>query len=244
MTPTQNSNTVVPIIIGSCKRYSRVLQQVYDSIKHLMPNREVRIITDAGISVEESDFLLVTSDMGWNQNLLKLTAELPESSYVIISMDDLLFTWADGDFNNVIEDLIYKDYDYVSLYAPPAVKLKRALETGFRSCSDISQDHAVSTMVSLIKVGLLREILLKTESPWEFEKNSATFAMSRRCINLNTNLVVVSNLIVKGRRVSWRNGAGTTDFSDIVYSCFYALKVLIYSLRQLLGVRLLRFLLK
>jgi len=244
MTPTQNSNTMVPIIIGSCKRYSIVLQQVYDSIKHYMPNREVRIISDAGIEVEESDSLLVTSDMGWNQNLLKLTAKLPESSYVIISMDDLLFTWCDDDFNNKIEGLIHKDYDYVSLYAPPAVKLKRALKSDFRSCSDISQDYAVSTMVSLIKVGLLREILLKTESPWEFEKKSSTFAMSRRCINLNTNLVVVSNLIVKGRKVSWRNDLETTNFSDIVYSYFYAFKVLIYSLRELIGVRLLRFLLK
>ena len=244
MTPTSTSKPAVPIIIGSCQRYAEVLNQVYASIKATMPNRTVRIVADVQVCIESTDQVLVMRDLGWNNNLLALLTDLPDSSHVIITMDDLLITWCDKRFSLIIDQLIQEDFDYVSLYAPPPIKLKRALETDFKQYSDVSEDHAISTMVSLIRVKLLRALLIKTVSPWEFEKRSYEFTAGYRCINLNYNLASVSNLIVKGKRIQWRNPEAKLGLTEKLFSVQYALKVLVYSFMQLRAVRILKFLLK
>jgi len=244
MTHTRISKPYVPIIIGSCNRYAEVLSKVYVSIKTLLPNQPVWIVSDASVCIEASDYLLVTPDQGWNNNLLSLVADLPDSAHVIVTMDDLLVTWCDNRFGSVIDQLIQEGFDYVSLYAPPAAKLRRALLSDFKSFSDVSSDYAISTMVSLIRVGLLRTLLRQTDSPWSFERRSCRFTAHHRCINLNYNLVVVSNLIVKGRRIQWRSPEMKLGLIDKAFSVQYAFKVLGYSVKQLWGVNFGKFLLK
>ena len=246
MTRTKTSSLNVPIIIGSCKKYNSVFKKVYQSIKFYLPNQTVHVISDVSIDVFQGDRSVLSKDRGWNQNLLELLEDFDPTDYVILTMDDLLFTSSSEEsfFTLTIKSLIQADYDYVSLYAPPAVKLKRAVRTNFNLFSNISPDHSISAMVSLIRVNLLREILISTNSPWEFEQNSYKFLNNYRAVNLNYNLVNVSNLIVQGKKISWRNKNQHITSMELLYSVKYFLKVLTYSFKHLSGLKFIKFLLK
>ena len=236
----------IPIVVGTCQKYQSVFQDVYQSIKTSLPNKKIMAVSDIEVNLVEDDYMLTMKDEGWNANLLKLIEGLKIESYVILTMDDLLFTQcvAEPEFDTIIQSLINLNYDYVSLYAPPAVKLKRAVLSDFLPLSKTSGDHSISTMVSLIKVHMLRHLLMSTKTPWEFERESYKLINGYKCGNLNYNLVSVSNLIVQGKKVSWRNASKKITMIDRLYSLKYRLKLLMFSAKHLYNVKIFQFLLK
>jgi len=236
----------IPIVVGTCQKYQPVFQDVYQSIKASFPNKTIMSVSDFEINLGENDCMMTMKDEGWNANILKLIEDFTNESYVILTMDDLLFTKCvtEAEFDAVIHSLINSNYDYVSLYAPPAVKLKRAIISDFLPLSNISKDHSISTMVSLIRVQMLRHLLMSTKNPWEFERESSKFINGYKCANLNYNLVNVSNLIVQGKKVTWRNASKTITLIDRLHSLKYGFKVMMHSAKHLYKVKLFQFFLK
>lgn len=244
--PMSPSNQLVPFVISSCGKYSEVLEISHRSIKDAFPSLPVFVVTDAKLTFVDSATCFQKKDLGWNKNLLFLLDMMPARDFVILTMDDLeiVNSVSEHYFMDLINFFIANELDYVSLYSPPAVKLKRAVNADFQMFSPIDADHSISTMCSLIRVDLLRFLLSNTETPWEFERLSYRYVKGYKCMNLNFNAVVLSNMIVQGKKIFWRNKKNDRTTLELLFGVKYFFKVIGYSLGHLAKSKWRSFLIK
>jgi hypothetical protein len=238
------------VIFATCEKYSKEAAKTAESIKKYWKSSHIIVLADFEFECRFIDELIAYGeDLGWNQALAEFFKTRSNEEYFILWMDDLLVIDAPEEefINEFLASLTRLDYDYCSLYAPPAIRLKQFANISSKiiAATEVGK-YPVSTMCSLFKVGFFKNILIDTKTPWEFEKLASkklkTMDGKYKLYDLSSNLFTLSNMIIKGRCVLWRvsnkNAVSFKKNRSCYYSLWYGLRIIIHAI---INVNLIKF---
>ncbi|AIT10007.1 hypothetical protein LO80_08510 [Candidatus Francisella endociliophora] len=145
--------------------------------------------------------LKIGKEKSWSDNILKCLDKIDED-YILLTFDDL-FLFSDID-NKKIDGLIMRamenDWDYLRLHPSPTPDIILDDDIGQILPNRM---YRASTVFSIIKKDTFRNLLIDTESAWEFERNASMrsncydkFYVSRK------KLIPYLNAVVKGKWVT------------------------------------------
>ena len=202
------------LLISTIPNYSHVASLAIKSIHKANLGLKVRVVSHGNsLALKKiSEYIEIQKDFGWSKNILIGINDLKNSDYIILTMDDLVVKSSPPAeiFKATIDYFIKKEYDAVNLYSPPSDRFSQSIRGDFAWASFFKNNkYPISCMFTLFNVGFLRKMLDINQNAWQFE-NSAKDKIARleaepKIMSLGFNLVNLSNLVIRGKNVSWRN---------------------------------------
>lgn len=202
------------LLISTIPNYSHVASLAIKSIHKANLGLEVRVVSHGkSLALKKiSEYIEIPKDFGWSKNILMGINDLKNSDYIILTMDDLVVKSSPPAeiFKITIDYFIKKKYDAVNLYSPPSDRFSQSIRGEFAWASTYTNNkYPLSCMFTLFKVGFLKRMLDANQNAWEFEISAkdkiAKLNVKPKIISLGFNLVNLSNLVIRGKNVTWRN---------------------------------------
>lgn len=115
--------------------------------------------------------LSIGKEISWSDNILKCL-ELIDEEYIFLLYDDIfLYKNIDTDvINEYFEDIVSNKWDYLRLHFSP--KPNRDINDRVGIIYQ-NQNYRLSTAMAIIRKEVFKDLLVKTESAWEFEINGS-----------------------------------------------------------------------
>lgn len=165
-----NNNKLV-ILVVSCDKYSDVWPPFFGLFEKFWPDCpfQIYLLTNyiSSVPYHGVKCISVGKDISWSANLIQCLNILSED-YVFMIIDDLLF---DAKVNTkkiieVLEWMIATDSNYMRLSCSPRADKKYNELVGIISPGTI---YRTSTVMSVWKKEILKNLLEKNENAWQFE---------------------------------------------------------------------------
>lgn len=144
------------------------------------------------------NILKIGYEKSWSDNMLKCL-DLIEEEYIILSFDDLfLFKKIDNSLVNLYyNDLVKNNWDYLRLH--PSPKPDYSINKYYGKIAP-NRPYRCSTVFSFFKKTTLQNLLVDTESAWEFENNASIRSNNYENFYVSKKVVIpYLNAIVKGK---------------------------------------------
>ncbi len=184
------------VVVPSCDAYADIWPSFFETFFTRWPDCPFALYLVSNHSAFRDPRvtpLMVGADLGWSANLRNALRAVPEER-VLLAIDDLYPT-AQVDTDSVVS-LIEEvgDFDYLRLNPYPGPRRVLSERVGLVPAGDI---YRTSTVFSVWRRRVLRDLLVEHESPWEFELNGSErsdrfdrWFASRRWLIPYVNLVV------------------------------------------------------
>lgn len=115
--------------------------------------------------------LAIGNEDSWSDNIIKCL-NLIDEKYVLLTFDDV-FLFKNMDtyrINKLFNLAINSDWDYLRMHPSPAPDVSISSDIGLIKTN---RQYRASTALALFKKEVLLDLLDKTESAWEFERNGS-----------------------------------------------------------------------
>ena len=237
-------NNDIDIVVASCDSYSDVWPHFFENFFkkwedcpfdiHLISNKKI-------YNHEKVKNINVGIDKSWSENLKKGLKSI-KKEYIILFIDDLIIN------QKICSNYLKKILSWVEIKSPNYVRLHTSNKP--KKYDELlgvihSEDpYRSSTMPSIWKKSVLRELLKDGESAWDFEIVGSRRARKfNKFYSVNKNLIFLDNAIIKGRwqksivdklNIEHAERPIMTSFEQLVYN----MKVLRSKLFNLLPVEI------
>ena len=142
--------------------------------------------------------LTVGDEISWSDNMIKSLNKISEN-YIFLTFDDLFLTEKVDNtlVNKIIKKAIDNDFNYLQFYR--SISSGRRIDKLLFEKSNTTL-YKNSTIWSFWKKDILLELLIKTESAWEFERkgNERSFNY-KKFYSTRKNIISFVNGVVKGK---------------------------------------------
>lgn len=144
------------------------------------------------------NILNIGKEKSWSDNILKCLNRINEE-YIILTFDDL-FLYKNIDTKLIIkyaDRIIDNNWDYLRLHPSPKADLEIDEYVGKISPN---RPYRSSTVFAIFKKEVFKELLVDTESAWEFERNASLRSNKYEHFYVSTQTVCpYLNAVVKGK---------------------------------------------
>ncbi len=193
-------NYNIDILVISCDSYSDVWPYFFNYFfEHWdeCPLDIYLLSNEKSYNDRRIKMINVKKDISWSDNLSK-ALKLINSEYVMLFMDDLLIT------NKISNDYFFKIKNWIDNNKPEYLKLNNSNKP--EKFDDLigkipkKSSYKTSTMPSVWKKEILKKLLKKGESAWEFESKGSLRAYDyNNFFSVNKNFINYKNSIIKGK---------------------------------------------
>ena len=167
------------LIVSSCDAYSDLWEPFFNLFKRYWSDCEMPIylITEEKKKeIQNVSFICAGKDSNWSDRLM-YSIEKINKPYVILMLEDFFLRSkiSNENLNNIFNQFVIKDMNMIRLIdrTGPNLNLDNSCNIG-----QIKKGtpFRVSTQASIWKSKILKKLLIKDESIWEFEINGTTRA--------------------------------------------------------------------
>ena len=197
------SKNKAAVLISSYDGSKSLWSPLAKSYKKYWPDNYLKIYLATNHEKPKFDkfnILAIGNEKSWSDNILKCL-NLIEEDYIILTFDDLfLYKKIDMELVEKYIDFTFQNnWDYLRLH--PSPKPDKYINEYYGQILPY-RPYRCSTVFSIIKKDTLKELLIDTESAWEFERNAS--ARSNEFVDFYVSKKLVFpylNAIVKGKWV-------------------------------------------
>tara|TARA_Y100000768_G_scaffold385075_1_gene370387 strand:+ start:5383 stop:6165 length:783 start_codon:yes stop_codon:yes gene_type:complete len=198
-----NFNGKVAILISSHDGSETLWEALEKSYREYWPDNNLKIYLATNFKKPKLEFfnvLPIGEEMSWSDNILKCI-DLIKEDFILLMYDDVFLH---KKINNEIikkyfKDIVENNWDYLRLHYSPKPDKKINERVGLIYPN---RSYRLSTAMSIFKKTVFKDLLVASESPWEFEMKGGIRSNKYKNFygSLNKDFPYL-NAIVKGKWV-------------------------------------------